>query len=70
MLLSGDMVSIREPNGFPFQGKYDKICMQSGKIAITSLHCMIWYYTDKKPEDEQYSNRFEDEVAFKDDFDE
>lgn len=70
----GDTASIRGPNGiFTFQGEYDKVCMLAGGIGITPQHSMIHYATDKALKTDitlLYSNRYEDNVAFEDDFDE
>ena len=70
----GDTVSIRGPNGtFTFQGEYDKVCMLAGGIGITPQRSMIRYATDKALKTSiilLYSNRYEDNIAFEDDFDE
>jgi ferredoxin-NADP reductase len=70
----GDKVSINGPHGnFTFQGEYDKIGMLSGGIGITPLRSMIRYSTDKGLKTSiilLYSSRYEDNIAFKDDFDE
>jgi len=70
----GDMASIRGPNGiFSFQGEYDKVCMLAGGKGITPQRSMIRYATDKALKTSiilLYSNRYEDNIAFEDDFDE
>ena len=70
----GDMASIRGPNGtFTFQGEYDKVCLLAGGIGITPQRSMIRYATDKALKTNitvLYSNRYEDNIAFEDDFDE
>jgi len=70
----GDMASIRGPNGiFTFQGEYNKVCMLAGGIGITPQRSMIRYATDKALKTSIilfYSNRYEDNIAFEDDFDE
>jgi ferredoxin-NADP reductase len=70
----GDKVSINGPHGnFTFQGEYDKIGMLSGGIGITPLRSMIRYSTDKGLKTSiilLYSSHYEDNIAFKDDFDE
>ncbi len=69
----GDSVSVSGPYGnLTFHGEFDKICMLSGGIGITPLRSMIRYSTDKDLKTNiilLYSNRFEDGIAFKDDFD-
>mgnify|MGYP001163299392 CR=1 FL=1 len=70
----GDEVTIRGPYGkLILQENQEKICMLSGGIGITPLRSMIRYSTDKKLKTSiilLYSNRFEDSIAFKNDFDE
>jgi len=70
----GDTVSIRGPNGtFTFQGEYNKVCMLAGGIGITPQRSMIRYATDNALKTSiilLYSNRYEDNIAFEDDFDE
>ena len=70
----GDIASIRGANGtFTFQGEYDKVCMLAGGIGITPQRSMIRYATDKALKADiklLYSNRYEDNIAFEDDFDE
>lgn len=70
----GDKALIRGPNGsFTFQGEYDKIGMLSGGIGITPLRSIIRYSTDTGLKTSiilLYSSRYEDNIAFKDDFDE
>ncbi len=68
----GDKAMIRGPYGnFTFQGEYDKVCMLSGGIGITPLRSMIRYAIDKGLKTDivlLYSNRYVNDVAFKDDF--
>jgi glycine betaine catabolism B len=70
----GDEVTIRGPYGkLILQENQEKICMLSGGIGITPLRSMIRYSTDKELKTSiilLYSNRFEDDSAFKNDFDE
>ena len=70
----GDGATIRGPYGkLILQENQENICMLSGGIGITPLRSMIRYSTDKELETSiilLYSNRFEDSIAFKDDFDE
>ncbi len=70
----GDKVTINGPVGdFTFKGKYDKIAMLSGGIGITPLRSIIRYATDKQLKTDMillYSNRSEDDIAFKDELDE
>ena len=69
----GDTALIRGPSGiFTFQGGYDKVCMLAGGIGITPQRSMIRYATDKALKTSivlLYSNRYEDNIAFGDDFD-
>ena len=70
----GDGATIRGPYGkLVLQENQEKICMLSGGIGITPLRSMIRYSTDKELETSiilLYSNRFEDSIPFKKDFDE
>ena len=70
----GDAATIRGPHGkLTLQENHKKICMLSGGIGITPLRSMIRYSTDKELKTSiilLYSNRFEDDIAFMDDFDE
>ena len=70
----GDTVTIRGPNGkLTLQENHKKICMLSGGIGITPLRSMVRYSTDKELKTSiilLYANRFEDDIAFMDDFDE
>ena len=70
----GDTVTIRGPNGkLTLQENHKKICMLSGGIGITPLRSMIRYSTDRELKTSivlLYSNRFDDAIAFMDDFDE
>lgn len=73
-LKEGDKVLIDAPFGeFTFKGEYDKIAMLAGGIGITPLRCMIRYCTDKQLKTNiilLYSNRFEDEIVFKNELEE
>ena len=72
-LKPGDAASLQGPYGhLTFHGEHDKICMLSGGIGITPLRSMIRYSVDKKLKTDIvliYSNRFENGIAFKEDFD-
>jgi glycine betaine catabolism B len=67
----GDEVMIEGPHGsFTFKGEHNKIGLLSGGIGITPLRSMIKYSTDKGLETKialLYSNRTEDDIAFRDD---
>jgi ferredoxin-NADP reductase len=69
-----DEATIRGPYGnLTLQDDPGKTCMLSGGIGITPLRSMIRYSTDKQLKTDiilLYSNRFEDDIAFKDDLDE
>jgi ferredoxin-NADP reductase len=70
----GDAATIRGPYGkLTLQENHNKICMLSGGIGVTPLRSMIRYSTDKELEASiilLYSNRFENAIAFMEDFDE
>ena len=70
----GDKAIIHGPYGkLILDENHEKICMLSGGIGITPLHSMIRYATDKELKTSiilLYSNRFDESIAFKDDFDE
>ena len=69
----GDTATIRGPYGKLTLQENHKICMLSGGIGITPLRSMIRYSTDKELKNSiilLYSNRFDDAIAFMDDFDE
>jgi ferredoxin-NADP reductase len=70
----GDKALIKGPYGnFTFQGEYDKVCMLSGGIGITPLRSMIRYSTDMRAKTSiilLYSNHYENNIPFKDNFDE
>ena len=72
VLKVGDKALLKGPFGnLTFQGDYDKICMLSGGIGITPLRSMICYSTDMDLKTDItliYSNRYEDSIAFEDDF--
>ena len=67
----GDEVMIEGPHGsFTFKGEHNKIGLLSGGIGITPLRSMIRYSTDKRLDIKialLYSNRDEDDIAFRDD---
>ncbi len=73
-LKEGDKVLIEAPFGeFTFKGEYDKIAMLAGGIGITPLRCIIRYCTDRQLKTNiilLYSNRFEDEIVFKNELEE
>ncbi len=70
----GDKALIKGPYGnFTSHGEYDKVCMLSGGIGITPLRSMIRYSTDKEVRASiilLYSNRYENNIPFEDDFNE
>ena len=70
----GDAATIRGPYGkLTLQENHKKIGMLSGGIGITPLRSMVRYSTDKELKTSiilLYSNRFENDIAFMDDFDE
>ena len=72
-LNEGDRVFLRGPYGnFTFRGEFDKLGMLSGGIGITPLRSIIRYATDKSLKTSihlLYSNRDEDSIPFKSDFD-
>ena len=72
-LKPGDATSLQGPYGnLTFHGEDDKICMLSGGIGITPLRSMIRYSFDERLKTDIvliYSNRFENDIAFKEDFD-
>ncbi len=65
----GDKVLIEAPFGeFTFKGEFDKIALIAGGIGITPLRCIIRYVTDNQLKTKMillYSNRYEDEIVFK-----
>ena len=73
-LKEGDKVKLKGPFGkFTFQGEHKRIGMLSGGIGITPLRSMIKYTNDKMLDTDIvliYSNRHEDDIAFKQEFDE
>lgn len=73
-LEDGDRVFINAPFGdFSFQGEYDTIGLLTGGIGVTPLRSMIRYCADNMLRTDVillYSNRSEDDIAFKDEFDE
>ncbi|MGB9926889.1 MAG: FAD-dependent oxidoreductase [Methanosarcina sp.] len=73
-LSSGDKVSMMGAFGdFTFQGEYNKVGMLSGGIGITPLRNMIKYSVDRNLSSNMillYSNRFENDIAFKVELDE
>ncbi len=70
----GDKVLIEAPFGeFTFKGEFDKIALIAGGIGITPLRCMIRYATDNQLKTNMillYSNRYEDEIVFKNELEE
>ena len=70
----GDKATMLGPYGkLTLPENHKKICMLSGGIGITPLRSMIRYATDKELKTSiilLYSNRFEDAIAFMDDFNE
>lgn len=70
----GDKVLIEAPFGeFTFKGEYSKIALLAGGIGITPLRCMIRYATDNQLMTNiilLYSNRFDDEIIFKNELEE
>ena len=70
----GNAATIRGPYGkLILKENHKKICMLSGGIGITPLRSMIRYSSDKELKTSiilLYSNRFDDAIAFMDDFDE
>ncbi len=70
----GDRVQINGPFGdFAFKGEYEKIALLSGGIGITPLRSMVRYSTDRKLRTMitlLYSNRSEDDIAFREEFEE
>ena len=72
-LNDGDRVFLHGPYGnFTFHGEFDKLGMLSGGIGITPLRSIIRYATDKSLKTSirlLYSNRDEDSIPFKSDFD-
>ena len=72
-LKNGDTIRFSGPYGdFTFNGEYNKIAMLSGGIGITPLRSIIKYCTDKCLATDIflfYSNRQEDDIPFKDEFD-
>jgi glycine betaine catabolism B len=73
-LKEGDKVRLRGPFGkFTYQGEHKRIGMLSGGIGITPLRSMIKYVNDKTLDTDIvlfYSNRHEDDTAFKQEFEE
>ena len=73
-LSSDDKVSMMGAFGdFTFQGEYDRVSMLSGGIGITPLRSMIKYSIDRRLSSDMillYSNRFENDIAFRDELDE
>lgn len=71
-LSPGDKVSMNGALGeFTFQGEYGNVGMLSGGIGITPLRSMIKNSIDKKLSVNiilLYSNRFEDDIAFRNEF--
>ncbi|MFZ2472400.1 MAG: FAD-binding oxidoreductase [Methanothrix sp.] len=72
-LKKGDTIRFSGPYGnFTFSEEQEKMAMLSGGIGITPLRSMIRYSTDKGLATDiflLYSNRQEDDIPFKDEFD-
>ena len=72
-LKNGETIRFSGPYGnFTFNGEHEKIAMLSGGIGITPLRSIIKYCTDKDLATDIflfYSNRQEDDIPFKDEFD-
>ena len=72
-LKKGDWSHLKMPYGsFTFEGEYQKIAFLSGGIGITPIRSMCKFATDKGLSTDMvllYSNRSEEEVIFKSDFD-
>jgi len=72
-LNKGETIRFSGPYGnFTFNGEHEKIAMLSGGIGITPLRSIIKYCTDKRLATDIflfYSNRQEDDIPFKDEFD-
>ncbi len=70
----GDKVLIEAPFGeFTFKGEFDKIALIAGGIGITPLRCIIRYATDNQLKTNMillYSNRYENEIVFKNELEE
>jgi len=70
----GDKVRLDGPYGdFVFHKEHKKVGMLSGGIGITPLRSMIRYSTDKNLETDiilLYSNSREDDIAFREEFEE
>ena len=75
-LREGDKVTLDGPfgsSGFTFTGEYDKLLLLTGGIGITPFRSMIRYSVDKILKTDIvliYSNRYEGDIAFKEEFDE
>ena len=70
---AGDWAKLKMPLGsFTFEGEYEKIAFLSGGIGITPIRSICKFVTDKGlPTDIVllYSNRREEDIIFKNDFD-
>ena len=75
-LREGDKVTLDGPfgsRGFTFTGEYGKLLLLTGGIGITPFRSMIRYCVDKILKTDIvliYSNRYEGDIAFKEEFDE
>ena len=75
-LREGDKVTLDGPfgtRGFTFTGEYDKLLLLTGGIGITPFRSMIRYCVDKFLKTDIvliYSNRYEGDIAFKEELDE
>ena len=72
-LKAGDIAKIKMPMGkFTFEGEHEKIAFLSGGIGITPIRSMCKFVVDKKLKTDivlLYSNRTEDGIIFRKDFD-
>ena len=75
-LRAGDAVTLEGPfgsSGFTFTGEYQKLLLLTGGIGVTPFRSMIRYCVDKCLETNIvliYSNRYEWDIAFREEFDE
>ena len=75
-LREGDKVALDGPFGsreFTFTGEYNKLLLLTGGIGVTPLRSMIRYCVDKVLRTDIiliYSNRYEGDIAFREEFDE
>jgi ferredoxin-NADP reductase len=75
-LREGDKVTLDGPfgsGGFTFTGEYEKLLLLTGGIGVTPFRSMIRYCVDKCLKTDIvliYSNRYEWDIAFREEFDE